>query len=145
MPNVDVKLQFFKLFFENAPSILRIDHFGLGVCWLVNKTIKTAIHYSRTRQIGKETIFSPNKIFFAKTGWMCYYTPFVVHRQFSHEHIRHWEFFFWRKTSYLSKRPPFWHKSCEHCMTKNLFAEHGEHLLCSIRCTSFFRHFALVS
>ncbi len=61
---------------------------------------KPAIHYSQARRIWDETIFSPNKIMFAKTGWMCYYKPFVVRCTFSHEHICHWEFFL-TKNSYV--------------------------------------------
>ncbi len=60
---------------------------------LVNTRIllKPVIHYSRTGQIGNETIFSPNKILFAKTGRTCCYTLFIVCCQFLWEHIRHWE------------------------------------------------------
>ncbi len=36
-------------------------------------------------------------------------------------------------------------KSCEQHTTKNLFTKHGEHLLYTIRCTSLFHHFVLVS
>ncbi len=64
---------------------------------LYHITPKLAIHYSQTRQIGDEIIFSPHKILFTKTGRTCYYTPFVVRRQFSHKHIRHREFFFDKK------------------------------------------------
>ncbi len=58
---------------------------------LLHKLHKPAIHYSRTWQIGNETIL------FVKTGQMCYCTLFVVRCQFSHEHIRHWEFLFFNK------------------------------------------------
>ncbi len=75
--------------------------------------LKPAIHYSQTWRIGNETIFSPNKILFAKTGRICYYTPFVVCRQFSHEHICQWNFLKWKTTLCSSKRLTPRHKSCE--------------------------------
>ncbi len=52
-----------------------------------------AIHYSQTEQIRNDTIFLLNKILFAKTAGTRCYTPFVVRRQFSREHIRHWSTF----------------------------------------------------
>ncbi len=48
------------------------------------KTLKSAIHYSQTWRIGDKIIFSPNKIFLAKTRRTCCCTLFVVCRQFSH-------------------------------------------------------------
>ncbi len=69
------------------------------------KCFKPAIHYSQIWRIEDETIFSLNKILFAKTGRTCYYTPFVVHHQFSCEHIRSWNFF-WRKTLRVCWRDP---------------------------------------
>ncbi len=111
---------------------------------------KPAIHYWRTGRIGNETIFSSDKILFAKTGRTCCFTLFVVCHQFLHKHIRHWEHegisFFQRKTPLcLSKRPLPPHKSCEQCTAKNLFTKHGECLLYTILCTSFFCHFTIVS
>ncbi len=66
--------------------------------------LKPAIHYSRIQRIGDETIFSPNKIMFAKTGRMYYYTPFGVRRQFLREHIRQWEFHFFGEKLRVRRR-----------------------------------------
>ncbi len=96
--------------------------------------------------MGNKTIFSLNKILFAKTKWMCYYTPFIVCRQFLCEHIRHWEFpfFLWKTPLCLSKRLLPQRKCCEQRTVKNLFAKHGKHLLYTIRYTSLFLRFAVV-
>ncbi len=74
---------------------------------------------------------SPNKIFFAKTGQMSCYTLFVVHRQFLHEHIRHWEFlFFHEKLLYVPRRDCYlkanlanslWRKTCSQNMVRTYY------------------------
>ncbi len=112
--------------------------------WNLTTCYKPTTHYSQTRRIGDETIFSPNKILFAKTGQTA-----TTHRSLFavnfHTNIFATEnFFFLMKNSFVFVEETAT-STCEQRTVKNLFAKHGEHLLYTIRCASVFCHFALVS
>ncbi len=114
---------------------------------LYTKMKNHPIHYSQTQRIGNEIIFSPNKIYCSrKQGKRAakYCSWFAIN--FCAYIFAMGNFFFrWKTPLCLSKRPLPRCKSCEQQMVKTLFAKHGEHLLYTIRCMSFFHHFALVS
>ncbi len=102
--------------------------------------------YSQTGRIGNKTLFSRNKILFAKTGRTCCNTMFVVHHQFLHKHIRYSNFFFSAKTSFVfAKETDASMQILRRAYGKKPVHETWRTPTITIRCTSLFRHFILVS
>ncbi len=102
---------------------LILSHFCKDYKYLV-LIMRIYFYYKARYTLFANTTSRANKILFAKTGRMCYYTPLVVRRQFS---LRTYSplgiSFFRRKTPLcLSKRPLPWRKSCEQ--------HRGEKLVC---------------
>ncbi len=93
-------ITFYKSLYLKNGSIKPIKSyiFAHFVSWIyifieVTKKIAINVHSKARCTLFANTMNRGRNHFFSKTGWMCYYTLFVVCCQFSHEQIRHWEFF----------------------------------------------------